>query len=179
MDRNVILDKVFREESSKIIYAIKSAGCPKQDIEDVLHQTIMTALENFEQLKDTSKALPWCISIAVNIARRKLDRDKKLRIIDFSDEEVCFALQEEAVYDLMEYDIDDAELRMDLRMLLEKISPDFAIPLQLKTIYGFTYEEIADILGIKTGTVRSRINRAKRLIEKAILNEKKSSEGKL
>ncbi|MBE6021472.1 MAG: hypothetical protein E7228_07035 [Clostridiales bacterium] len=61
--------------------------------------------------------------------------------------------------------------------MLEKISPEFAIPLQLKVIYGFTYEEIAVIMGVKAGTVRSRINRAKRLLEKAIKNERKTSEG--
>jgi len=32
-------------------------------------------------------------------------------------------------------------------------------------------------MGVKAGTVRSRINRAKRLLEKAIKNERKTSEG--
>ncbi|MBQ4340077.1 MAG: RNA polymerase sigma factor [Firmicutes bacterium] len=177
MNRNVILDKVFREEKRKIIYAIKKAGCPDQDMEDVFHQTLLTALENFDQLSDPSKAAAWCISIAVNITRRKTERDKKVYIIDFYKEEHHPDLPEEAVYDVTQDEIENADLRMDLKRLLEKISPEFAIPLQLKVIYGFTYEEIAVIMGVKAGTVRSRINRAKRLLEKAIKNERKTSEG--
>lgn len=179
MKRKAILDKVFIEDAGKIIYAVKCTGCPKQDIEDVLNQTFVTAVESIDQLKDPSKALSWCISIAVNIARRKMERDRKLKIVDFYDEGECLALQEETSYDISENEIEEAEMRMDLRRLLDKISPEFAIPLQLKAVYGFTYEEIADIMGIRIGTVRSRISRAKKLLEKAIINERKSSEGKI
>ena len=179
MDRKAILGEVFSKDSNKIVYAIKCTGCPKQDIEDVLNQTALTALENFEQLKDPSKAVSWCISIAVNIAKRKMERDRKLRLVDFFDEEEYLSLQEEAVYDINEDEIENAEIRMDLKRLLDKVSPEFTIPLQLKVLYGFSYEEIAEMLDVKVGTVRSRINRAKKLLEKAILNERRSSEGKL
>jgi len=115
MNRNVILDKVFRDEKNRIIYAIKKAGCPDQDMEDVFHQTLLTALENFDQLSDPSKAAAWCISIAVNITRRKTERDKKVYIIDFYKEEHHPDLPEEAVYDVTQDEIENADLRMDMK----------------------------------------------------------------
>ena len=66
------------------------------------------------------------------------------------------------------------KMRIEIKRLLNKLAPEYAVPLLLKTAYGLTYEEIAEIMEIKTGTVRSRISRAKRMLEKQMASEKES-----
>ena len=54
----------------------------------------------------------------------------------------------------------DITIKSELYSMLEIIDLNYKIPLLLAEISGFSYKEIAKILNIKTGTVKSRINRA-------------------
>ena len=168
MEKNRIIDKVFREDSRRIIFAIKSAGGPDQDVEDILHQTMLTALEKFDQIREPSKAVQWCIKIAINITYRKHNKDSRMHTVDFSDEESINVLRNQHFYDIDEADLTNADLRLDLKAFMSSLPAKYALPLQLKVMYGLSYKEIAEILEIKEGTVKSRINRAKRLLEENI-----------
>ena len=48
-----------------------------------------------------------------------------------------------------------------VRQALQQVSEEFRQPLILREIEGFSYEQISEILGIPSGTVRSRIFRAR------------------
>lgn len=56
---------------------------------------------------------------------------------------------------------DDATLDPDLEIALAELHPDYRAVVVLCDVVGLTYEEIAETLGIKMGTVRSRIHRAR------------------
>lgn len=57
--------------------------------------------------------------------------------------------------------MDDATLDPDLEVALAELQPDYRAVVVLCDVVGLTYEEIASTLGIKMGTVRSRIHRAR------------------
>ena len=57
--------------------------------------------------------------------------------------------------------IDDKLLHPDLQRALDTLSPDYRVAVVLCDIEGLRYEEIADLLGVKIGTVRSRIHRGR------------------
>ncbi len=59
-------------------------------------------------------------------------------------------------------DHDRAVQRMDLETALTELSDDFRAPVVLRDVGGFDYAEISEILGIRPGTVRSRIARGRR-----------------
>ncbi|HSE08308.1 MAG TPA: RNA polymerase sigma factor SigE [Nocardioidaceae bacterium] len=81
---------------------------------------------------------------------------------------------------------DDAELRMpgrmpspdsevadgmlddDIEAALADLPPEFRAAVVLCDIEGLTYEEIADVLGAKLGTVRSRIHRGRKMLRSAL-----------
>ncbi|QPK83974.1 RNA polymerase sigma factor SigE [Corynebacterium qintianiae] len=48
-----------------------------------------------------------------------------------------------------------------LQKALDELGPDFRVAVVLCDVVGMTYEEIADTLGVKMGTVRSRIHRGR------------------
>src|SRR5690606_25355089 len=54
-----------------------------------------------------------------------------------------------------------ANLDRDVQRALDALSPEFRAAIVLCDIEGLSYEEIAATLGIKLGTVRSRIHRAR------------------
>lgn len=57
--------------------------------------------------------------------------------------------------------VDEKVLHPDLQRALDSLSPDYRVAVVLCDIEGHTYEEIADLLGVKIGTVRSRIHRGR------------------
>jgi RNA polymerase sigma-70 factor (ECF subfamily) len=56
----------------------------------------------------------------------------------------------------------------DVEAALSALSPDFRAAVVLCDIEGLSYEEIADVLGLKLGTVRSRIHRGRSMLRKAL-----------
>jgi RNA polymerase sigma-70 factor (ECF subfamily) len=56
----------------------------------------------------------------------------------------------------------------DVERALSELPPDFRAAVVLCDVEGLSYEEIADVLGVKMGTVRSRIHRGRNLLRKAL-----------
>ena len=55
----------------------------------------------------------------------------------------------------------EANLDPALQAALDELSPDFRVAVILCDVVGMSYDEIAETLGVKMGTVRSRIHRGR------------------
>jgi RNA polymerase sigma-70 factor (ECF subfamily) len=62
----------------------------------------------------------------------------------------------------------DSVFDSDVESALQALAPEFRAAVVLCDIEGLSYEEIADVLGVKTGTVRSRIHRGRAQLRKAL-----------
>ncbi|MGI9156743.1 MAG: RNA polymerase sigma factor SigE [Marmoricola sp.] len=56
----------------------------------------------------------------------------------------------------------------DIEAALSDLAPDFRAAVVLCDVEGLSYEEIADVLGVKMGTVRSRIHRGRSMLRTAL-----------
>lgn len=65
-------------------------------------------------------------------------------------------------------ELDANNLPEHLQELLASLSPEYRIPVVMKDIFGYSYDEIAERLAIPVGTVRSRIHRGRGQLRKAI-----------
>jgi len=120
------------------------------DIEDVFQDTLIKVYENIDTLKNPNYFETWHISILINECRKRLRHRKK---------EV---LQESIDFD--EHYIDEYNFFQDLNSLDEI----YKVVIVLKYISGYSQEEIANILDIPIGTVKSRIYRGIRELKKLV-----------
>ena len=120
------------------------------DIEDVFQDTLIKVYENIDTLKNPNYFETWYISILINECRKRLRHRKK---------EV---LQESIDFD--EHYIDEYNFFQDLNSLDEI----YKVVIVLKYISGYSQEEIASILDIPIGTVKSRIYRGIRELRKLV-----------
>ena len=67
---------------------------------------------------------------------------------------------------------DDAHLDDDVQRALDALQPDFRAAVVLCDIEGLSYEEVAATLGIKLGTVRSRIHRGRSQLRAALAHRR-------
>jgi RNA polymerase sigma factor (sigma-70 family) len=71
--------------------------------------------------------------------------------------------------------IDDRLFDDDVEAALADLPPDFRAAVVLCDIEGLSYDEIADVLGLKLGTVRSRIHRGRAMLRKSLAHRAPAS----
>ena len=69
----------------------------------------------------------------------------------------------------------DGMLDDDIEAALADLPPEFRAAVVLCDIEGLTYDEIADVLGAKLGTVRSRIHRGRKMLRAALAHRAPSA----
>lgn len=122
------------------------------DADDLVQQTLERALDRAHQFREGADLRAWLFSILHNAFvsdRRTIDRRVRADA-DLSDAHMPVA--------------GDQEHRAELRQVLARIDllPDEQRRvLLLVSVEGFTTDEVAELLGIPVGTVRSRLARAR------------------
>jgi RNA polymerase sigma-70 factor (ECF subfamily) len=121
----------------------------KYDFEKNFTAWLLTLVKNY--LIDMYRRTKW-------EKRQRDDIDKHLHVVLATDNP--------------ESGLQEGENRKILWEGLNKLSPDIRMAIVLKEIQGKKYEEVADILGLPVGTVKSRINRGRLQLAK-ILHDKR------
>lgn len=122
------------------------------DIEDVFHEAIIKVYDNIHQLREERYFETWATSIFINECRRVL-RERK-RTVDLEN------IQEAAA--------SENTITVELKEHLIEIEQIYREPIVLKYISGYSQEEIARILDIPVGTVKSRIYRGLLILRKSM-----------
>ncbi len=129
---------------------------------DVVQETFVKVFRYKDSYSSVAKFSTWIYTIAGNLARTEYRRRKKRRFFSIN----SYGENNET------FDIPDETYRPDtatdsgikdelIQKALLKVSPAYREAVILRDIQGMTYEEIAEILGITVGTVKSRINRGR------------------
>lgn len=101
----------------------------------------------------------WLHRITTNLFLDQVRRKKRIRMDSMGDDDAQYAARGE-LHD-PERGYDHANLDHDIQRALGSLAPEYRAAVVLCDIEGLSYEEIAVTLGIKLGTVRSRIHRAR------------------
>lgn len=138
------------------------------DAMDVAQEAFISAYQSLGRFKGDSEFYTWLYRIAFNAAvshRRKRKSGRNLDIegvgLDPADESALAAPG-----DRLDRDEDDRRVQD----AITRLSPDHRAVLVLKEIDGMRYDQIAEMLDVPVGTVRSRLHRA-RLELKDLLTE--------
>ncbi|MDP6041044.1 MAG: sigma-70 family RNA polymerase sigma factor, partial [Candidatus Latescibacteria bacterium] len=99
-------------------------------------------------------------NVCLNIAQREQRRPDNISL-EGMQEAREMALDRFFGTDETENDIERMDLRAQIQKVLEYLSPDHRAVVVLKDIEDLSQEEIADVLDISVGTVKSRLSRAR------------------
>lgn len=132
---------------------------------DATQETFLTTFRKAEQFKGNAALGTWIYRIAVNTCYDLLRRQKRRKTdpmpehLDPTDHSA-----EDAV--------DSAALRPEITAALAALPADFRSAVVLSDIEGMSLPEIAEILDIPVGTVKSRVFRGRRLLAQELGNQK-------
>ena len=108
----------------------------------------------------------WLHRITTNLFLDQVRRKKRIRMDSIGDEVDRYAATGELQNP--ERGFEHANLDRDVQLALDDLPPGYRAAVVLCDIEGLSYEEIAVTLGIKLGTVRSRIHRARAQLRRSL-----------
>lgn len=155
---------------SQIFYSIMNIVKNKEYAEDICQDAFLKAFEKLDTLRDKEYFYSWLKRIAVNMSLNHYERDKK--IVDVEDEE-C----DEDYFERLttgecpeDYIIKD-ELKKYVKFFVDALPDRLRNVIILREVEDFSYEEIAEILNIPLGTVRSRLFNARQIIKDRLIKQ--------
>ena len=143
--------------------AIRMCG-NSNDAQDLVQETLYSALKSFHQLIDPAKSKSWMFSILRNLFLKDIQKTKKRAEIEF--DSVCDKLSDRQH---PEGDFLRAEFRSNIQVVLDTLDERLRVVLVKFYFDGLSYKEISELLNIPIGTVMSRIARAKVYLKREIL----------
>lgn len=149
----------------------------EDDANDLVQDTFLKAYRFYDSYQPDTNAKAWLYRILKNTFINEYRRKSKAPVkVDYQevesfynsddiDEQITNDLRTESVQDLIGDEVANALNRLDV---------DFRTAIILCDLEGFTYEEMAKILDIPIGTVRSRLHRARNLLKENLYEYAKS-----
>ena len=146
----------------------------RDEAEEIAQEAFVKAYIHAEKYKTIAKFSTWLYTIATNLVRNRMrsvsrkpkifslwskgrDDDSEERPVDVPDPQRS-----------PDERVNDAELSEVINRAIEKIPDKYRTSFVLREINQLSYEEIAAVTGLKLGTVRSRINRARNFFRQIV-----------
>ena len=128
-----------------------------EDAHDLLQDAFFRAYQKLGHFHGDSSFYTWIYRITVNLA---LSRRRKRRPAAESGGRPLEAADEAGLSDPT-LPLERAEREVRIQAALNELGDDHRAVVVMKDLDGLRYEEIAAILGVPVGTVRSRLHRAR------------------
>lgn len=154
----------------KRVYAValRSSGNP-EDAADIVQEVFLRAWRSIESFRGDSGFSTWLFRITMNLcvdhARHRHAQPQTQPIV--TDEETERPLPDSAP--TPEEHLDNRELGRELAAALAEVSEEHRRIVLLRDVSGMSYTEIAEVLEISEGTVKSRLSRARIALRKVLL----------
>jgi RNA polymerase sigma-70 factor (ECF subfamily) len=162
-DRAAFTELVRRHERRMFAVAVRMLG-REEDALDATQDAFLTVYRKLEQFRGESAFTTWLHRITVNACYdvlRKRARQPMLHLATDDD-------REHEPGPPVEDHAGAVAGGLDAQRALEQLPPDFRAVLVLADVQDLSYEEVADILGVPIGTVRSRLHRGRLALGKAM-----------
>ena len=162
------LDAVYR-------FALRLTRSPAE-AEDLVQETFLRAYRAWDQYTLGTKAKSWLFTICRNAFLRGRERDT--RRDELVSEAAAESDADDRIYETplfagkADYDPEGEFFRglVDDEVLaaVDGLPDDFREAVVLSDLHGMRYQEVAEILGVPLGTVKSRLFRGRKLLQEAL-----------
>jgi len=157
-------DSIMRAQEDRVFSVCLRILGDRENALDATQDTFLTVFRKAAQFKGDSALGTWIYRIAVNTCYDQIRRSGRRPTEALPDHlEPPDAAAEDA--------IDSAGLRPEIQRALAALPPDFRAAVVLSDLEGMSLPEVAVVLGIPVGTVKSRVFRGRRLLAELMGNQ--------
>jgi RNA polymerase sigma-70 factor, ECF subfamily len=148
-----IFNLIVRRHKDKVRNIIYLTLGANDAVDDIAQEVFITVYKNLNQFKFKSQFTTWLYRITINKCKDHLRKMKIRKIfspIKESDKEAGYSIS-----------VEESDTAALVQSAINKLPDKLRVPLLLKDIEGFSYQEIAETVQCEIGTVKSRIFRAR------------------
>jgi len=144
----------------------------RSEAEDLTQDTFLQALRHWEQFRPGTNARAWLFTICRNLFLRQRERRAREEPTEadaldgLAVATQAFAAPPDAGRALF----DAPELGDVIRRELDKLPAEYREVVELSDLQDQSYADIAQVLGVPLGTVKSRLFRGRRLLQEALVD---------
>ncbi len=157
-------EQIVREHSTRVYRLAYRLTGNRQDAEDLTQEVFVRVFRSLSSYRPGTFE-GWLHRITTNLFLDQARRRQRIRF-DALPEDVGDKLP--GLLPSPDRELFDDMFDADIESALAALSPEFRAAVVLCDVEGLTYEEIADVLEVKIGTVRSRIHRGRSMLRKAL-----------
>lgn len=163
MERNELIRHVTEQEKHLTRLCLKLCRY-RNDAEDLYQETWCRVVAKIHLYNESKPFQPWLFAICVNTFRNAYKKAKSKPVALFSiNEETEWAINNTA--DSTPEFNEEHDL---LRHLINELDEKYKIVIVLHYFGDYSVEELASIIGIPQGTVKSRLHKARELIRERL-----------
>jgi RNA polymerase sigma factor (sigma-70 family) len=157
-------DEVVEQHSDRVFRLAYRLTGNRHDAEDLTQEVFVRVFRSLDSYTPGTFE-GWLHRITTNLFLDGARRKQRIRFDALSDER---AARLESASPAPDAAYADQTFDDDIESALATLPPDFRAAVVLCDVEGLTYEEIAEIMDAKLGTVRSRIHRGRAMLRRAL-----------
>ena len=161
-DRSAFAVLVERHERRMYNLALRMTG-REEDARDATQDAFLTALRKLSSFRGEAAFTTWLHRVTVNACYDLLRKRQRAPLLDRDDEDLP-GFEPPAAPD----HADVASMSVDVRRALLEVPEDFRVVMILHDVQDLAQDDVAAILGIPVGTVKSRLHRGRIALAKAM-----------
>jgi RNA polymerase sigma factor (sigma-70 family) len=155
---------IVGEHSARVYRLAYRLTGNRQDAEDLTQDVFVRVFRSLDSFEPGNFA-GWLHRITTNLFLDRARRAARIRMDGFAEGAEQQLLGSQV---LPEDAVHDAGFDPDIEAALASLPEKFRVAVVLCDVEGLSYDEIADVLGVKVGTVRSRIHRGRTQLRDAL-----------
>ena len=157
----VAFSKLVDRYRDRLMNVIGRMLASSEEAEDVVQETFLRVYQHRESFDFKHCFSTWLYTIALNLARNELRKKKKYKFVDI------FDMQNKEVETAVEAKI-PSNLGPAIQAAIEALPDKYKTAFLLRDIEEMPYEEVARVLSVPLGTVKSRVNRARSILREKL-----------
>lgn len=157
-------DEIMRLHEDRVFSVCLRIMTDREMALDATQDTFLTVFRKAAQFEGKSALGTWIYRIAVNTCYDHLRKAKRRRSETIPDN---FDPRDPSA----EEALDSAGMRPEIQQALDQLPQDFRTAIVLSDIEGMGLPDVASVLGVPVGTVKSRLFRGRRLLAQRLGNQ--------
>lgn len=168
---------IYERTVPQIRSTIRSIVQDEALVEDIQQETYLHAFSHLDQLRSPEKLLPWLRSIAKNLSKSALRKKAPLLFSELDHGDLPADTKD--ARSLPELAVEERERAQAVERVLAQLGDSQRLIVGMYYYEQRSVKEIAALLGISPGTVKSQLHRGKLRIKQELERMRKEEEGSL
>lgn len=157
----VMFNQMVDRYKDRLMNVIGRMLSSQEEAEDIVQETFVRVYQHRQSFNFKHCFSTWIYTIALNLARNELRKRRKFKFYDITEmqgNEKEFAVDPEV----------PSNLPQALNKAISQLPEKYRVAFMLRDVQELPYDEVAKILDVPLGTVKSRVNRARLMLREKL-----------